>query len=235
MPNEKRLYKLSRSKVESFIKCNRCFYLDRRLGISHPPGFPFNLNSAVDNLLKNEFDYYRDRKEPHPYISRLNINAIPFKNENLDTWRQNFKGVSYDHHKYKFHLFGAVDDIWIDLDTDELIVVDYKSTSKSTEINIDAYWQMGYKRQMEFYQYLLRKNNFKVSNKGYFVYGNGIRDKERFDEVLEFKISIIPYVGNDNWVEPKLKEIFYILNQDKIPNFNDNCDYCNYQSKIRNL
>ena len=158
MPNEKRLYKLSRSKVESFIQCKRCFYLDRRLGISHPPGFPFNLNSAVDNLfLKNEFDYYRDRKEPHPYISRLNINAIPFKNENLDTWRQNFKGVSYDHHKYKFHLFGAVDDIWIDLDTDELIVVDYKSTSKSTEINIDAYWQMGYKRQMEFYQYLLRK------------------------------------------------------------------------------
>ena len=94
---------------------------------------------------------------------------------------------------------------------------------------------MGYKRQMEFYQYLLRKNNFKVSNKGYFVYGNGIRDKERFDEVLEFKISIIPYVENDNWVEPKLKEIFYILNQDKIPNFNDNCDYCNYQNKIRNL
>ena len=30
--------------------------MDRRLGIAQPPGFPFNLNSAVDNLLKNEFD-----------------------------------------------------------------------------------------------------------------------------------------------------------------------------------
>ena len=49
-------YKLSRSKVDFFLNCSRCFYMDRRLGIAQPPGFPFNLNSAVDNLLKNEFD-----------------------------------------------------------------------------------------------------------------------------------------------------------------------------------
>ena len=57
-PAEERLFKLSRSKVESFVQCKRCFYLDRRLGVGQPPGFPFNLNSAVDNLLKNEFDHY---------------------------------------------------------------------------------------------------------------------------------------------------------------------------------
>ena len=46
-PSEERYFKLSRSKVELFIDCKRCFYLDRRLGIGRPPGFPFNLNSAV--------------------------------------------------------------------------------------------------------------------------------------------------------------------------------------------
>jgi len=83
-PNEERLFKLSRSKVESYVKCKRCFYLDRRLGIGQPPGFPFNLNSAVDNLLKNEFDCYRNIQEPHPYITKLGLNAVPFEHKNLE-------------------------------------------------------------------------------------------------------------------------------------------------------
>ena len=71
LPEKQDLYKLSRSKVDFFLNCPRCFYMDRRLGISQPPGFPFNLNSAVDNLLKNGFDYYRSIQKPHPYIEKL--------------------------------------------------------------------------------------------------------------------------------------------------------------------
>ena len=56
IPDKDDFYKLSRSKVDFFLNCPRCFYIDRRLGINQPSGFPFNLNSAVDNLLKNEFD-----------------------------------------------------------------------------------------------------------------------------------------------------------------------------------
>ena len=82
---------------------------------------------------------------------------------------------------------------------------------------------------MEFYQYLLRMNGFKVSNKGYFVYCNGIREKEMFDEKLEFKMSLIPYIGSNNWVEPTLSKLHQLLNQDEIPKHNDNCDYCLYQ------
>ena len=49
-------FKLSRTKIELFTGCPRCFFLDRRLGISRP-GFPaFTLNNAVDYLLKKEFD-----------------------------------------------------------------------------------------------------------------------------------------------------------------------------------
>jgi len=221
-------FQLSRSKVEYFIDCKRCFYLDRRHGINRPPGFPFNLNSAVDNLLKNEFDGYREKGEAHPYIEKLGLNAVPFKHENMDRWRANFTGVSFVHEPTNFHLFGAVDDVWIKLDTDELIVVDYKATSKAAEITLDADWQMGYKRQMEFYQYLLRQNGFKVSDTGYFVYCNGIKNKESFDEKLEFKVSLIPYKGNADWIELKLMEIHALLNQEETPQPSENCDYCNY-------
>lgn len=45
-------FRISRSKVDLFLNCARCFYLDVRLGVKRPAGFPFNLNSAVDALLK---------------------------------------------------------------------------------------------------------------------------------------------------------------------------------------
>ena len=49
-------WRLSRSKIGLFQECPRCFYLDNRLGLKRPPGYPFNLNTAVDTLLKREFD-----------------------------------------------------------------------------------------------------------------------------------------------------------------------------------
>ena len=235
IPEKEDFYKLSRSKVDFFLNCPRCFYMDIRLGVGRPPGFPFNLNSAVDNLLKNEFDYYRGIQKPHPYIERLGLNAVPFQHEKLDKWRHNFSGVVYQHEILKLHLFGAVDDIWINLDTDELIVVDYKATSKNSEVNLDADWQIGYKRQMEFYQYLLRNNGFKVSDTGYFVYCNGIKQKDRFDEKLDFKISLLDYTGDDSWIEDSLKGLVENLNQENIPNFNVDCEFCKYQKNTINL
>ncbi|MDM9630242.1 PD-(D/E)XK nuclease family protein [Robiginitalea aurantiaca] len=230
-----RPYKISRSKIENFIKCPRCFYLDRRLKIGQPSGPPFTINSAVDNLLKNEFDRYRAIQEPHPYMIRLGLNAVPFQHEKLDDWRENFKGVSYIDMNHNFHLHGAVDDIWQDTKTGELIVVEYKATSKSAEITLDADWQFSYKRQIEIYQFLLRQNGFEVSNTSYFVYCNGIRDKSAFDECMEFQVSLIPYVGDDSWLQDALSNIYDTLNQDKIPGYTEECAYCEYQRKLDTL
>src|SRR3954463_10474552 len=96
-PSSSDPFKLSRSKIDLFIECPRCFYLDRRLGVGRPPGFPFSLNSAVDHLLKKEFDAYRHRKEPHPLITSAGISAIPFAHERLGEWRDNFTGVATHH------------------------------------------------------------------------------------------------------------------------------------------
>ena len=149
-PEGEKPFKLSRSKVDNFVSCKRCFYIDRRLGVGQPPGFPFNINSAVDELLKNEFDEYRELGKPHPYMESVNRNLIPYKHEKLDEWRENFKGVQFHDKETNFILTGAVDDLWFDLDTEEVIVVDYKATSKNYEVCIDAEWQQGYRGQMDF-------------------------------------------------------------------------------------
>lgn len=230
-PTDGKPFAISRSKIDLFLNCPRCFYLDRRLGVGQPPGFPFNLNSAVDTLLKKEFDVHRVNGEAHPLMKSYKISAIPFSHERLDEWRENFKGVRALHEPTNLIVTGAVDDIWIN-DAGELHIVDYKSTSKTTEVNLDAPWQIGYKRQMEVYQWLLRKNGFEVSDTGYFVYCNGQTDREAFDAKLEFDIKIISYTGDDSWVEQSLYDIQRCLVADEIPKPTPDCDYCTYIDAI---
>lgn len=165
-------WRLSRSKIDLFTNCPKCFYLDNKLGVARPAGFPFNLNSAVDALLKKEFDIHRADKTAHPLMENYGIEAVPFDHPKMDTWREVFEGVEYKHESTGFTVSGAVDDVWVDK-TGKLFVVDYKSTSKDSSIEtLDQDWHIGYKRQMEVYQWLLRKNGFEVSDTGYFVYAN---------------------------------------------------------------
>ncbi len=225
-----KVFPLSRSKIDLFIECPFCFYLDCKLGIKRPPGYPFTLNSAVDKLLKKEFDYYRDKKESHPLMKKNNIEAIPFSHEKLSEWQNNFKGVQYLHEPTNFLTKGAVDDVWINK-KNELIVVDYKATSKNSQVNLDQDWQKAYKRQMEVYQWLLRKNEFEVSNVGYFVYCNGVTDNDFFDQKLEFEISVLPYKGNDDWIENTLVEAKKCL-EGEIPPSSPECDFCLYRKTL---
>ena len=227
-PDSDEPFKLSRTKLESFLKCPRCFYLDRRLGVAQPAGFPFNLNSAVDHLLKKEFDIHRANKEPHPLMKTYGVDAIPFLHPDLDKWRENFVGVQHHHKPTNFLVFGAVDDVWVN-PAGELLVVDYKATSKDGEVGIEADWQRAYKNQMEIYQWLLRQNGFSVSSIGYFVYLNGRRDAVAFDGKLEFDVKIIPYEGQADWVEKALLDAKSCLIGDSIPESGADCDYCVYR------
>ena len=159
------------------------------------------------------------------------IAAIPFAHDKMDIWRANFTGVSTLHEPTNLHVFGAVDDIWVNSD-DELIVVDYKATSKDTDVSISSDWQISYKRQMEVYQWLLRQNGFKVSDTGYFVYTNARKDLDVFDDKLVFKTKVIPYTGSDSWVEPTLKDMKKTMEGDMPPvgkaAMGGDCDYCEY-------
>lgn len=234
-PDSREPFRVSRSKIDLFVECQRCFYLDRRVGFGRPPGFPFNLNSAVDALLKKEFDTHRANKTAHPLMAAYGIDAVPFDHPEMDRWRDALSGgVQYVHPSTNFLVTGGVDDVW-ESPSGELIVVDYKATSKSGEVSLDADWQDGYRRQVETYQWLLRKNGFTVSPTAYFVYCNGKTDRAAFDGKLEFSIKIIPYVGDDSWVELTLHAMKRCLDSDELPEPGSGCDYCAYRAAVRGV
>lgn len=231
-PGQKKPYRISRSKIELFKQCPRCFWLDVRLKISRPSSPPFNINKAIDELFKKEFDSYRSRKEPHPLMREHNIEAIPFAHENLDSWRENFTGVAALHKPTNLHIFGAIDDVWAN-DDNELMVVDYKATAKQADVSIDSAWQISYKRQVEVYQWLLRQNGFLVSDTAYFVYTNGRLDSDSFNDQLIFRTKIIPYNGNDAWIEPTLQQMKKVMEAEEMPRvgtaaMGGPCEFCTY-------
>lgn len=219
-------YPLSRSKLELFLECPRCFYLDRRCGIGRPDIPPYSLNLAVDALLKKEFDVYRAKSEAHPMMIACGVDAIPFRHKDFLTWRDTPEGIRSLHAKTNIELFGIPDDIWVNPEG-ELMVVDYKATSTVATLSLDG--RESYKRQMECYQWLLRRNGHSVSNTGYIVYANALKDKNQFDRTLEFTLQMLPYEGSDAWIEDALQGAVDCLRADLPPPRVENCEWCLYR------
>lgn len=220
-------WKLSRSKIDLFLECPRCFYLDNKLGIRRPSFPPFNLNNAVDHLLKKEFDQYRLEQKPHPLMEKVGIDAVPYQHKELNDWRENFVGAQYLHEPTGMIISGAIDDVWVN-PKGELHIVDYKSTSKDEEITLDDKWKDGYKRQMEIYQWIFRKKGFDVSDRGFFVYANAKKDVPAFNNRLDFDLDILEHAGETDWIEDTITKIHEVLSQDKIPASGPNCEHCPY-------
>lgn len=197
------------------------------------PGFA--LNSAVDALLKNEFDLLRKNGEKHKLMIRYGIDAVPFSHPDLPVWRDDinrFKGASIIHKPTVLEITGIIDDIWINKN-EELLIVDYKSTSTSSVISLEDEYKQGYKKQMEVYQWIFRQMGFKVNDTGYFVYANAGKNRDKFDARLEFELQIIHYKGSTDWIEPVIFEIKKILDKDEMPGASQNCEYCAYRKMIK--
>ena len=224
---------LSRSKIELFMDCARCFYMDNKLGVARPPGYPFNLNSAVDALLKKELDTHRAQGTQHPLAKAYGLDAIPLAHAQIDEWRDALRnGVKCVHKETGLTVRGGVDDIWINKKS-ELIVIDYKATSKDGRIeSLDEDWHKSYKRQLEIYQWLLRQNGFKVSDTGYWFYANATKDREAFDGRLDFELTLVPYTGSTDWVDGTLVTLKKCLDSEALPQAGEDCDYCRYRQAV---
>ena len=225
------VFKISRSKFSNFLECKRCFYLERVKGLKDPSMPGWSLNSAVDTLLKKEFDEFRKQQKPHDFVKKNKLNLVPFKHEKIDHWRNALSGgISFLDTNTNIEIHGGVDDVWFDPDKKELVVVDYKAQSNSRPVETKSYlnniYHQGYKIQMDIYVHILRKMNFKVSDTAYFYVCNGDRNYESFNSKLNFTINLVPYQTNTSWIDKKIVEMKQTLESESVPQINKSCEKC---------
>ena len=222
---------LSRTALEEFLKCPRCFYLHRRKGLKQLSRIPLTLAVATDALLKNEFDAIRGSDVSHPVWEANGLHVRAFAHPDLETWRSNFKGLRVTHAPTGATIYGAVDDLWQHRDTGELHIVDYKSTSKQGTPDLEGGFGAGYKRQIEIYQWIYRQAGFPVSPIGYFLYVNGSKEGGFYREsegCMRFVTTLLAHEGNTDWVAGCIAEAVACFHGEQLPASASDCDTCRY-------
>lgn len=211
--------KLSPNSLNLFLECPLCFWLDKREGIKRPPPYPYALNTAVDILLKQEFDRYRAKGELHPMLIENNIQAKLFENQGLlNEWRSNFKGIRYDDPQLGATLFGAVDDI-LEFPDRKLAPLDYKSTG-SKKANIYDRFHL----QMDVYTYLLEKNNFATIGKGYLAFYI-VNKEDGFIDRLPFRKELKEIKTDSSRVPELFRKAVALLRNDTPPSHSSDCKF----------
>lgn len=225
---------LSRTALEDFLKCPRCFYVHRKLKVPQMRRVPLTLAIATDALLKNEFDAIRDQGARHPLWDREGLDVRAFCHPDLETWRSNFKGQRVREAVTGAVITGAVDDVWQHRETGELFIVDYKSTAKQDTPSLEGGFGEQYKRQMEIYQWLFRTAGFETSHTGYFLYVNGQKDGGFYDTGLVgrmlFETTLIAYEGQSDWVPGVIEAAVACWQSPDVPASGAGCEICPYLS-----
>jgi len=67
---------------------------------------------------------------------------------------------------------------------------------------------------------------------GEWVYANGDKSKDKFDQKLHFRMTLPSYKGDSSWVEEKIIKLKECLDGDTIPEGETECDYCKYRESV---
>lgn len=238
-PGNSEPYELSRSRVENFVKCPACFFMQQIEGIKFPSIPGFNINEATDVLLKRDFDKCRSDQTTHPFLKQAGYaHLIPYQHDNFDLWTQSLhfgaKGRFHTVHKDTgLKIGGGLDDVWLNTETGQVHIVDYKSTSQKSpgkQITLEGKWKQSYKRQMDLYVWIMKRMGLDTSDIGYFLYCDGDRFTDspflgEGDASMRFKMTILLYNTDQQWIEPTLRKIKDTLVSKTCPAHSDTCEY----------
>lgn len=210
---------LSPKSLNLFLECQHCFWLEKRANVKRPLAYPYALNAKVDTLLREEFDAYRKRGEAHPLLEKNNIKAMLFANQRLlDRWRDNEKGLTFYDKNLKATLLGVPDDM-LEFADGKLAPLDYKSIGSKVASVYDRF-----QLQMDAYVFLLEKNSYKTTGKGYLAFYIVDSDKGFLDRI-PFRKEIHEIKTSPAEVYDIFKDAVGVLKLDVPPAHATDCPY----------
>lgn len=221
--------RISRSRLENFFNCERCGWLEIRHGI-RAPSLPFNLNIAVDELLKKDFDQSRREGSVPPVLRNKGFNFVPFSHPNIEAWRDTKRGLERKHEASGITVYGALDDLWLDEDG-SIMVVDYKATAKDQPVKTfsNLGYHDGYKRQLDFYSWMMAAQGITVSPRAFIFYVTARKSAPDFSGKLIFDPELLEHQVNTDWIEPFLERVKITLESGKVPAGREDCRACDYR------
>ncbi len=219
-------YKLSPTSLGLMKECPRCFWLHHNKGIRRPDGIFPSLPSGMDRILKDHFDYFRDRALMPPELKELGDSVKLFEdNELLDIWRNNKKGLQFVDLKGNL-LRGAVDNILVKDKT--LIVLDYKTRGYELKEDTHLYYQ----DQLDTYNFLLRRNDYQTEDYAYllFYYPNKVSQN---GDVL-FHTKLVKMKVDANNAHRVFNNAINLL-EGQMPESSKDCGFCGWVNNCKDI
>lgn len=174
--------KLSPSKLNLYLECPLCFWLNEH-GIHRPSGpFP-SLPGGMDRKLKIYFDKYRKLGKLPPELKDKVEGKLYDNLDKMNLWRNNFKGISWTDENGNI-LAGAIDDCLFD--GKNFIIVDFKTYggSEITNEKIDFY-----QNQLDCYTLLFEKNKLKHPGFAYLIFFIPVEVKEHGEVKFDIQVK----------------------------------------------
>ena len=144
----------------------------------------------------------------------------------LNQWRNNLAGIRYFDEELKATLFGAVDDV-LEFDDGKIAPLDYKSTGGDVSKIYDRF-----QLQMDTYAFLMEKNGFQTSRKGYLAFY--VVDKSKgFIDRLPFRKEIMEINTNPSDIYEIFKDAVVVLRKDFPPKHSTDCKFGKWLSSAK--
>lgn len=213
-------YKFSPSSLSLLKECPRCFWLRFNKDIKRPEGIFPSLPSGMDRILKQHFDSFIEKDELPPELCRKECKDLKLfdDKERLKEWRDNLKGIQWEDKDGNIFR-GAVDNILVK--GKRLIVLDYKTRGYPLKEDTAEHYQ----DQLDIYNLLLRKNNYKTEDYAYLLFYHPSKVNERGDVI--FNTDLVKMKINVENAEKIFREALKVLGGE-MPEASQECEYCKW-------
>ncbi len=211
---------LSHSGIEGMYRCRRCFWLQYNRGLRQPEGIVSRLANRFDIILKKYFDIYRQTGELPPMIE----GKVEGKLENP------FQEKYFYDHDEKYGLTGRLDDCLV-RDDGNYTPVDHKTSSSDPRTKTEIL--SAYQHQLNFYAFLLEKNNKPTSGFGHLIYYYP-EHGEDLHKGVPIHVHVQTLKTNPKQAEEAFLKAIDVLEGD-LPESSSDCAFCAWHEQLKEL
>lgn len=215
---------LSKSSLETFKTCPRCFWLEKNAKLKKPEGIKASIMDGIDDGMKQCAEYHARENKPIHYLS-----AFPGAKPHPDrarvaafmSWRTFQATITAG--SQQALIWGQVDDL-IEWDDSRVSPWDFKSNGKARDW---ADYTVKYNSlQADMYEILLQANGMTTTGVAYFTYTWPVC----VDGVLGFDFQTVSIETDQNRALAIIEQAIDCL-QGSEPESDPSCEYCTYVAK----